>query len=92
MNWGEDASSIGEVVSNVAANAGASAVEGVALAADLNAHLVGIQDPVVRALEADVVVPVPTRASRVCCVVVSEGHAAGSVAEVVSAVAAQAVS
>ena len=65
MNRGEDAGSIDKIVSSVAADTGASAIKGVALAADLHANFIAVEHPVVGALEADIVVPVPSGASRV---------------------------
>lgn len=65
LNRREDTGSIDKVVSSVAADTSAIAIKGVALTADLDAYFIAVEDPVVGALEAEVVVPVPSGASEV---------------------------
>ena len=59
LSGSEDALSVAQAVASVARKAGASAIESVALIRDRHADFVRIENPVVRALEADLLVPVP---------------------------------
>lgn len=65
LNWSEDALSVVQVVTLVAAEAGTSVVKGVALIGNRDADLVSVEDPVVGALLADLPVPVPSGTSNV---------------------------
>jgi hypothetical protein len=88
LDGGKNASSIDKIVANIAADAVATLVEGVAKGGDLDTDTVLVEDPVVRALQADLFVPVPGGTAGVSGVGVGERHAAGAVAEVVARVAA----
>lgn len=59
LDWSEDTLSVVQVVANIAAEAVAIAVEGVALVGNGDTDFVGIENPVVGALKADLLVPVP---------------------------------
>lgn len=63
LGGSEAALSVVQVVSLVAAEAGSGIVEGIALIRNGNADLVGVEDPVGRALLADLLVPVPSSTS-----------------------------
>jgi hypothetical protein len=65
LNGGEGALSVLEIVSFVAGNTGATVVEGSALVGDGDADFVLVEDPIVGALYADLLIPVPCGASDV---------------------------
>lgn len=59
LSGSKDALSIVQIISSIAGKASASAVESIALIRDRHANFICIEDPVVRALQANLFVPVP---------------------------------
>ena len=89
LDWGESALSVVEIVANVAREAGTVAIESVALVGNWYADLVGVENPVGRALEAKLLVPVPSGAADVRDLL-SGSEDALSVAQAVASVARKA--
>jgi hypothetical protein len=89
----EDTLSIGKVITLVAGKAVSAGIMGGALVRYSNADFVGVEDPSVGALKADLVVPVPGSAAEISWVgVVGKREEALSVVKIVSLVAGEAVS
>ena len=88
LNWSKDTLSIVQVVASVARKAGTSAIESVALVRNWHADLVGVEDPVGRALQAKLFVPVPGGASNIRNSL-SGSEDALSIVEVISSVAGE---
>jgi len=86
LDGGEAAFSVVEVVTLIARLAGSSVVEGGALVRDGDANSEFIEDPVVGAFDADLLVPVPLSAAYVRDLL-DGGELASSVVQVVTSIA-----
>ena len=59
LSGSEDTFSVVQVVSSIARKTSASAIESVALIRDRNTYFIGIENPIVGALQTNLLVPVP---------------------------------
>ena len=89
LNGGEDASSVDQIVSLVAGDASTVSVVGVALVRNRHADSVVVEDPVIRALDTNLLVPVPGGTADIRNFL-DGGEDTGTIDEVVSLVASNA--